>query len=101
MAHPPSPISSDAQSALWDSMHPSVKMDCIIDLLSDKRTALFRELHTVEASFDPCKHQIAYIKAQINALDDIQDGLEVADVDRVYLWLFPLAKAANLASQRG
>lgn len=92
---------SAAASALWDSMHPSIKMDCIIDLLSDKRTALFRELHTVEASSDPCRHQVAYIKAQINALGDIQDGLEVADVDRVYLWLSPLAKAANLASSPG
>lgn len=80
---------------LWNSMHPSVKVDCLTDVLSVIRTTLFQSIYGENALPDRCRHRIAFLNAQIVALDDIQDSMTNDDADRVARWLFDLARFQN------
>lgn len=89
-------FSTPQQERLWESMHPAVKYDAIRDVISVALATHFNRLHWLAQEESACPHEIRYINAQIQALNDLGENLSLDDVDRVNAWLWPLAQSKCL-----
>lgn len=90
------PFSTVQEKRLWDAMAPHVKYDAIRDCISGAVAVHFNRLHFLAHEESACPHEIKYINAQIQALNELGENLSLDDVDRVNAWLWPLVLSKRL-----